>query len=415
MKKKYFTLAAAGTIVAAALSMSALAAGPTVTSANGIITVTLPSDDWTEISDSTTCALFTDGKDMLAFNHYELGKESMPTTELTNGIVKMFHTVTVDQKYCYVVSGYCTDEDKEEFQEIKDAVNSVIINEDKMHSESHKLDVNTIAIQDMNVTMYCTADEMNVRPGGSTNGAPIAMLSYGDPVTVVGNVTENGQDTGWVKIDLNGVTGYVMAQYLSETQPADAEAKAEEKSETYGGATKTGSSKTLTMGYYVGRIIYEYTDGTWRDDYGNIFTQTEDGSWTCGDGDLYADEDPTTTLFQPDGTRRVVYKDRFTGQKYDKDGNTYADLGVGNGIGCSDGTIWYTGVDVAYYDQYGWEEPDEDVLPGPTDILIKNDRGEGVYVHSGGDGYYYSGDGRQFWCNEAGIFLDTADDSQWWQ
>lgn len=408
MKKLLLTTAAAG-LLAGALSTAAFAETKTVTSENGILTITLPSENWAEVTDPTTCALFTNGADMLSFNHYELGKESLPTPQLSAGIVKVFSTVTVEGKYCYVVTGYCTENDSAEFQELKNTVLSAKVNEDKMHSDVHKLNVSAMAIQDMNQTMYVTADELNVRPGGSENGAPIAKLLYGDAVTVVGNVTENGVDTGWVKIDLNGVTGYVMSMYLSDQKPDDAPEATDTQtdgttdSQTDGAAYKTGHSLILNSSYYTGRIVYEYSDGTWRDDYGNIFTQTSDGEWeTPGDDEIYYDKDMSLPYFDTSGHSVEIYKDRYTGSNYyDAYGNTYTPDEWG--LVGSDGShmsMYYNGPKIDPESGYYLTNEDgEDVYVYNTDWpnvkydengnIINWHEADNTFTDADGNSYYY--------------------------
>ncbi len=374
MKKLLLTTVAAG-LIAGAMSLSAFADAQTLTSENGIVTVTFPSENWAEVTDPTTCALFTNGADMLSFNHYELGKENLPAPQLSAGVVRIFSTVTVDNKYCYVVTGYCTDNDKEKLQELKNIVLSAQVNEDKMHSDVHKLNASAIAVEDMNQTMYVNADELNVRSAGSQNDAPIAKLTFGDAVTVVGKVTEDGVDTGWVKIDLNGVTGYVMSMYLSDQKPAGAPEETATDTQTEAtadaqtdGVYKTGNYKVLNSSYYTGRMVYEYSDGTWRDDYGNIFTLTNSGYWaTPGDDGLYLDEDPSLPYYDYNGNKVEIYKDRYTGQKYDADGNIYwADEW---GLTGSDGSHM-----AMYYDK-----PKIDPESG---YYLTNEDGEDIYVYN---------------------------------
>ena len=63
---------------------------------------------------------------------------------------------------------------------------------------------------------YCTADSLNVRSGPGLDYRGIGGLVHGEKVTVL------GQQGDWYQIQFGDTVGYVSAQYISATPPAQA-------------------------------------------------------------------------------------------------------------------------------------------------------------------------------------------------
>lgn len=61
---------------------------------------------------------------------------------------------------------------------------------------------------------YCTADSLHVRSGPGLDYRGIGGLVHGEQVTVL------GQDGDWYQIQFGDTVGYVSAQYISATPPA---------------------------------------------------------------------------------------------------------------------------------------------------------------------------------------------------
>ena len=63
-----------------------------------------------------------------------------------------------------------------------------------------------------------TTSSLNVRSAPTTNSEKIALISSGEIVNVIETVSD-----GWMKIELDGTTGYVYGQYweaIPEPSPA---------------------------------------------------------------------------------------------------------------------------------------------------------------------------------------------------
>lgn len=56
----------------------------------------------------------------------------------------------------------------------------------------------------------------------------------------------------------------------------------------------------------------------------------------------------------------------------------------------------------------------DDYISGSIRIPVTNESGDSLYITEGEDGYFYSEDGRQFQMNEAHVFYDTNDHSEWY-
>lgn len=65
-----------------------------------------------------------------------------------------------------------------------------------------------------NTILYVTATKLNVRREPVANGEILAQLPYGTAVTILETVD------GWYRVDFQGETAYVSADYLSATPPS---------------------------------------------------------------------------------------------------------------------------------------------------------------------------------------------------
>lgn len=115
----------------------------------------------------------------------------------------------------------------------------------------------TYTYTDIDANKY-TTESLNVRSMPSTDGDIIDALAKKQQIHVISQCNE----TGWYKIDYDGITGYVSNKYVSDEKPQEQGAKVVEQQtaeakETNAPATETAD--TITDTYYNDII---YADGT---------------------------------------------------------------------------------------------------------------------------------------------------------
>lgn len=79
----------------------------------------------------------------------------------------------------------------------------------------------TVSFEDADETLYITAEEaLNMRSTPSLNGAILRALKRGTAVHCIGKATaKDSEEITWYKIEVDGVTGYASASFLSPEQP----------------------------------------------------------------------------------------------------------------------------------------------------------------------------------------------------
>ena len=88
--------------------------------------------------------------------------------------------------------------------------------------------------------VYVTANRLNVRSQPTVNSSILGELLYGETVEILGSAD------GWHTIEFGGATGYISADYVSLTAPADVSTAATTTTTT---ATTTAPTTTAAGGY----------------------------------------------------------------------------------------------------------------------------------------------------------------------
>ena len=107
-------------------------------------------------------------------------------------------------------------------------------------------------------TMYASTS-LNVRTGPSTEYSKAGSLSVKEAVTVTGVA-----DTGWYRLDYNGVEAYVSNKYLQDTQVAVTVASTSTQS-----TDTTSTASTASMDGWVYGGLDQLIDGEWMAIYWN--------------------------------------------------------------------------------------------------------------------------------------------------
>ena len=197
--------------------------------ADGVLSIEVPSVDWQVVEDPNYWFTLSDGDDLITLSHLSNG-EALPAVEVANETYKaIYQAFASTENEVFVVKGAAAK--AEDLEDIMKAIGTIRILkfDTKTALEKETAPVSAFGLRKIGETYYVTANELNVRTGCSTDYTSIAKLNKGDQVKVLGAVTKDGQDFGWYQIDYKGTTAYVSASYLSKTKPE--EPKKEEKKE----------------------------------------------------------------------------------------------------------------------------------------------------------------------------------------
>ena len=226
MKKAIVMFAAAAMLAAVSPVCAA-----EITTADGVMSITTPGDEWKETVDPNYWFVVSDGKNTITVDHLSNG-ENLPAVDVAGpeyGAVYQAFVSTRNE--VFVVKGLAASQ--EELDKVMQAIGTIKVlkydTKTAIPKESEAAQANQFGIRPINATYYVTTEELNVRNGCSTDEAAIGAVHYGEAVTVTGAVTKDGADYGWFQIQYNGGPAYVSGGFLSETAPA---VKSTEKAET---------------------------------------------------------------------------------------------------------------------------------------------------------------------------------------
>ena len=276
---------------------------------DGVLSIEAPRDNdkWMVIPDDQRWFVMSDGTDTIIVEHYANG-DTMPAVALAKDpIVQVYQVYYSTKTEVFVVTGEATF--AEDMPYIRAAVNSFqVLKYDTKQAEQPQPQPQPAAnygIREIESDMYCiTPDGVNVRESYSTGSPVIGGISYKEKVFVIGEVTKDGADTGWLKIKYGNGEGYVYDEWFDYNEPSDPERTGDEKTVYSYDGTQT-------------REIYFYTDGIWRDDNGNTYRGGMSAEVDCSDGTVWYEspmEEPyrvggEITLYREDGesTKEIYY------------------------------------------------------------------------------------------------------------
>ncbi len=121
---------------------------------------------------------------------------------------------------------------------------------------------------------YVNGTSVNVRSGAGTNNGVLTVANINDEVKVIGEATDGSGDT-WYKVEINGVTGFILSDYVTlDSDGSDGSGSYEAKEGTVnatsvnvrtGAGTGNSAITMLTVGDKV-KVVGEEKDGagaTW--------------------------------------------------------------------------------------------------------------------------------------------------------
>ena len=358
----------------AAAEASAEETTQTLTTKDGVLSVEIAKGEaeWTVKEDPNYLLAASDGKNMITVSHLANGTELPKAATADDKYEEVYQMFYSTANEVFIITGYVAD--KDDAETVREAVCSFkVLQYDTLKKEEGKTQDlgDGYVLKELNETFYCTEEAgVNVRSGYSTDAPRIGSYNYGDEVKVTGEVTKEGAEFAWLRVDYNGQTGYTAAPNYSKTNP---NANTEDEL-IAGGQIFTGKTIDYMVNFKTGEsvLLKELNQGGWADETtGEIF------HWeTPQDGEprvMYGDKG--TTLWSI--TDYAEYKYAQNEQSYNND--TYD-------TGHSD--AYYTGNSVQLFNEYGGLETLWELSDG---ALFNTENSE--YFTKGSDGYWYGDQG----------------------
>lgn len=409
MKKVLFFVIAALAVMGFAVPASA----GTFVASDGVISIELPNDDWREVVDPAKWIALSDGANMITIEHYSNGEKLPEMAVADEHYVNVYQAVFSTQNEVFLITGSVVDAQK--ITEIANAIISAKVLRYDTKLAVKKADTATtseFSISPLDKTMYVTTEGLNVRMGCSTDERIIGAFNYGASVKVTGAVMRNGAEYGWYQVAYEGGTGYVSANFLSDTAPAE---KKEDTPES------TGSVKTIYAEDGTPITVYQATDGYWYDKSGNAYNWVDDYTFSRVNGDgvftlnrpvnsseIYPDGDPFTVYWgNGNGETLTLYSD---GYYYSSSWVRYSD-GGDNAFYGADGTVLYGSLGGPQGPDYGENQDDSE----ESHKLYSRDNGESVIVYAGGGAFYDDAGTEYSWMDDGGMvdFYGNKYDVAW--
>lgn len=361
MLKKAMTAAFAA---AAVLCMAIPAMASTFTSQDGILSIELPNDSWTQLQDPAKWIALSDGSNMITVEHFSNGEKLPEIVVADSHYVNTLMAAYSTQNEVFVATGFVTDPAM--MNNINDALLSIKVlkYDTKQAVATSKPGSGEFVIAPRDLTMYVqvTSDGLSVRNGYSVDSTLIGSLENGTPVKVTGAVQRDGNDYGWYQIAFNNGSGFVSADYLTTTAPSAAAPGASAQPSGNTGAASGSSGNTSS----------------------NTSAAEAGGS-----------EESTTYLVYSQGSGRPVNITGSNGVYYDGEGNVYYAAGGGN-FADNSGAYYTTTMPAS--------APDSEVLG-----LVSTGSGRPVAITATEDGEFQDDEGNVYYPNEDGTFSDEYD------
>ncbi|MBO5521762.1 MAG: SH3 domain-containing protein [Eubacterium sp.] len=235
------------------------AAAVPFTSVDGVISINLPNGNWSEIEDPDHWISLSNGSDLITIQHYANGEKMPEIPAAASPYVRTLSASVSTENEVFVAFAYLTDPNAT--YDIYEALASLRIlqydtktaaapAEDEEAADSEETTEDTaseetaettdsgetaeaprpvtasdFSVSPTELTLYVNVSEedgaaLNVRKGFSTRSDLLGKLDNGTAVEVIGVVQLRGEDYGWYKINYEGGTGYVSADYLTDAAPA---------------------------------------------------------------------------------------------------------------------------------------------------------------------------------------------------
>ena len=219
-----FKKALAVSIAAVAVLVTALpASAATFTSTDGILSIELPNDNWTQIQDPAKWIALSDGANLITIEHFSNGEKLPDIPVADSHYINTLSAAFSTPNEVFVANGFVTD------SLVMDQVNKALLSIEILKygtkqavADNSAVSASEFSIAPADMTKYVkvNAGTLSVRNGFSVDSTLIGSLANGATVKITGVVQRNGSDYGWYQIAYNNGSGFVSADYLSDAPTA---------------------------------------------------------------------------------------------------------------------------------------------------------------------------------------------------
>ena len=287
----------------------------TVTSKNELVSIRLPSNEWTEVESDEYDVAFADGESAIAVDVYERGDDIPELVVPEDTSIRIYRIINITEKYMFITNVCICGDDND--SAIITCANNIKIDESKITDEmlgKSEIVIDDYSLREESYDAWVTTSALNIRSDSTTEAAILGILSYGEKVNVTGTILKNGVEIGWVRINYNGVNGYISSEFISNTEVEPQKPQ------------KTGNTMTLYFLTSNAVTVYEYTDGTWYDEDGLQYWATVDRQWVNEEGVTVYTYIPDVTAAQRTGYACTIFYANGNGITiYEYDDGTYWD------------------------------------------------------------------------------------------
>ena len=264
------------------LIMSVPAGAATITTADGVLSIETPSDQWTQRSASDTWFALTDGKNTVEIDHLSKG-EKLPDVKYPSDDQKVLYQafITTNNEVFSLKAETASQADLGEVIKMIGTIKVLKFNtKTALQEKAQAVPASGFGIRQINAPYTVNVEELNIRNGYDTSASVVAVLKKGDQILVTGAVTKDGSDYGWYQVQYSGETAYASSSFLSPnsagTSPETSDPAAKENRQPTG----EGFPVIDMSGNYVG-VLVPYSDGAfytqgemapyYPDGYGNYY------------------------------------------------------------------------------------------------------------------------------------------------
>ena len=307
------------------------AAANVFTSEDGILSITLPNENWKQIQDPAKWIALSDGANLITLEHYANGEKLPDITVADSHYVNTLTAAYTTTNEVFLATGLVTD------PAVMNDVNASLLSikvlkyDTKTAVNSNAANVSEFTVSPRDMTMYVSVggDTLNVRSGSSVDSYIIGELANGTAVHVTGVVQRNGADFGWYQIDFNNGKGYVAADYLVSDPPVIAQAP----SSSTPAPTPSASENETYLVYSQGSgrpVNITGSGGVFYDGFGEVYYAIGGGNFVDTAGAYYSTTMPVSApdtdiigLVSDGSGRPVTIMENDDGTYTDEEGNAY--------------------------------------------------------------------------------------------
>lgn len=313
----------------------------TFTTADGVLSIDLPNENWAQLEDPSKWVALSDGSNLITIDHYSNGEELPEIVVADAHYVNTLTAAFTTQNEVFIATGYVID--PAVMNNINESMLSIkILKYDTKLAVTKDAPKDEYTIVPRDTTMYVKVnDSLYVRSGYSVDSGLLGSLQNGTAVHVTGSVQKNGADTGWMQIDYNNGSGFVAGNYLTDTAPAQSSGSQSSGSQQ---SQDTPNETYLVYSQGSGRPVnITGSNGVFYDGDGNVFYAVGGGNFTDNYGAYYSTTVPASAPdtsvvgLVSDGSGRPV-------TVMQNDDGTYSD---------EEGNIYHVQQDGSYSDDYG--------------------------------------------------------------